>query len=218
MRRLRHTRGAPRRSARRSGRHASTDEPRQRPPAGARRCHDALDAAGAAAYGWSADISDAAALRGWRALNSGARGSLGHCTGRGRTLLTSVSCSIRQVTRLRRAAERGQKDPRRRPRSVAGGAPLRRLVHQPLRPPHAAACRRDAVAAGRIRPARLRVWGRQQRHQWGGAGRCPAGDSGRSCHVEADGRCWCPTWRVPGWLEPSLVGVDRRVLRQLNPT
>ena len=39
----------------------------------------------------------------------------------------------------------GQKDPRRRPRSVAGGAPLRRLVHQPLRPPHAAACRRGTV-------------------------------------------------------------------------
>ena len=29
----------------------------------------------AAAYGWSADISDDAALRGWLALNSGARGS-----------------------------------------------------------------------------------------------------------------------------------------------
>ena len=33
---------------------------------------------GAAAYGWSADISDDEALRGWLALNSGARGSLGH--------------------------------------------------------------------------------------------------------------------------------------------
>ena len=37
-----------------------------------------LDAAVAAAYGWSADISDDEALRGWLALNSGARGSLGH--------------------------------------------------------------------------------------------------------------------------------------------
>ena len=65
--------GSPQRATR-----ASTDEPRQRPPAGARRCHDALDAAVAAADGWSADISDDEALRGWLALNSGARGSLGH--------------------------------------------------------------------------------------------------------------------------------------------
>ena len=63
--------GSPQRATRVHGRTATT-------PAGARRCHDALDAAVAAAYGWSADISDDEALRGWLALNSGARGSLGH--------------------------------------------------------------------------------------------------------------------------------------------
>ena len=73
---------------------------------------------------------------------------------------------------------KGQDGPcRRRPRFVAGGEPIRRLVRQCLRHQHADACLRYAVAQGRIRPARLRVSGRQQRqrHHLGGAGRCPAG-------------------------------------------
>ena len=37
--------------------------------------HDALDAAVAAAYGWSADISDDEVLREWLALNDGVDGS-----------------------------------------------------------------------------------------------------------------------------------------------
>ena len=105
--------------------------------------------------------------------------------------MTSVSCAIRQVTRLRRAAERARRilaeDPDLSPEErlsdgwstspydpTRGGVSARRC-----------GCRQDS-------PCTPTCLGRQQRHQWGGAGRCPAGDSGRSCHGEADGRCGVP--------------------------
>ena len=49
----------------------------QRTPgrSGFARAHDALDAAVAAAYGWSAEISDDDILRGLLALNGGGPGS-----------------------------------------------------------------------------------------------------------------------------------------------
>ena len=36
------------------------------------------------------------------------------------------------------------------------------------------------------------------------------------CQVEADGRFWCPVWRVRDGLEPSILGVTRRAFRQLD--
>ena len=38
----------------------------------------------------------------------------------------------------------------------------------------------------------------------------------RYCQVEADGRFWCPVWRVRDGLEHSILGVTRRAFRQLD--
>ena len=132
--------------------------------------------------------------------------------------MTSVSCSIRQVTRLRRAAERAR----------------RILAEDPDLSPEERLS--DGWSTSPYDPHTLRRVGETLWLQAGCALHAyvfRAGSNGISGAVPADaplvtpdGRvtlrptavCWGPTWRVHGWLEPSLVGVDRRVLRQLNHT
>ena len=104
-------------------------------------------------------------------------------------------------------------------------SPRRRMLYEPSFPHHDITFRDDAIVEDlRVDAATSMVV--QRRAQAGIAlgrpvsyrlGRCRRRGTSRSryCQVEADGRFWCPAWRVRDGLESSILRVTRRAFRQL---